>query len=313
MKRMRGHILVTGGLGFIGRHLTARLVREGYEVTVVDQYVPEKKMPGVHYVLHDIQKKWNADLLESITGIINLAGVSIFGRWTPSYQQAIYDSRILGTRALLDACSTLAHPPRVFVSASAIGYYGDTGTYCVYEDAPSGKDFLAHVTRDWEQEATRAEEIGMRTVIFRTSHVLGRGGFLGPLFTPFRLGLGAWFGNGENYLSWVHIDDLVHAYVFALDEVHELSGIYNIAAAECIPQKKLLKAFGQILNRPVWLSLPLILMRLRYGDFADVLTASQCVSSDKIRDKGYEFHYDTLDFALQEIVQKFLQQTYEKK
>lgn len=295
-------ILITGGSGFIGSKLTQALLDKGYAVLVADLGEPRIKherliFEKLNLSVDEIPKKYDGELY----GIIHLAGKNIFGRWTEGFKKGVYDSRIESTKKIVETVSRWNTKPKVFVSASAFGFYGNAGEIEVEEFAKSGTDFLAKVCIDWEIEAKKAEAFGIRSVQIRTAHVLGNGGLLAPLFLPFRLGLGAWIGNGNAWLPWVHIKDIVNIYIFALEN-ESLHGPVNTGAPETIRQKDFMKMFGKSYGRYVLFSIPIFLLYLRYGALAYTFDNSVKMSSKKLFDFGFKHKHPQLKEALDDVV-----------
>jgi len=295
-------IFITGGSGFIGTKLTQALLDKGYAVVVADLREPRITHKLLTFeklnLSHDeIPKKYDGVLY----GIIHLAGKNIFGRWTDGFKKGVYDSRIESTRKIVGTIAQWSMKPKVFVSASAFGFYGNAGDAEVDESAESGADFLANVCVDWEREAKKAEEFGIRTVQIRTAHVLGHGGLLAPLFVPFTFGLGAWIGKGDAWFPWVHIEDMVHIYLFAVEN-ENLHGSVNTGAPDLIRQKDFMKMFGKAFGRNVLFSIPIVLLYLRYGDLAYTFDNSVKMSSKKLIKAGFKYKHPKLREALGDVV-----------
>lgn len=295
-------ILITGGSGFIGTKLTQALLDKGYAVVVADLGEPRIKhellaFEKLNLSHNEIPKKYDGVLY----GIIHLAGKNIFGRWTEGFKNVVYDSRIESTRKIVETILDWNNKPKVLVSASAFGFYGNAGETEVDELAKSGTDFLAKVCVDWEAEAKNAEDYGIRTVQIRTAHVLGNGGLLAPLFVPFRFGLGAWIGKGNAWLPWVHIEDIVNIYIFAVEN-ESMHGPVNTGAPEQIRQKDFMKMFGKAYGRYVLFSIPIFLLYLRYGDLAYTFDSSTKMSSKKLFEAGFKHKYPQLIEALKNVI-----------
>jgi len=295
-------ILVTGGSGFIGTKLTQALLDKGYAVVVSDLVKPKIKHERLTFKKSDlsidkISKRYDGVLY----GIINLAGKNIFGRWTEDFKKSVYESRIESTKKIIGTISHWNTKPKVFVSASAFGFYGNAGEGEVNESANSGTDFLAKVSVDWEEEAKKAEAFGIRSVQIRTAHVLGNGGLLAPLFLPFRLGLGAWIGTGSAWFPWVHIEDIVNIYIFSVEN-DSLHGPVNTGAPEKIRQKDFMKMLGKTYGRYVLFSIPIILLYLRYGALASTFNNSVKMSSKKLLEAGFKHKHPELKEALEDVV-----------
>jgi len=298
----RKTILITGGSGFIGTKLTQALLNKGYAVVVADLGEPRIEHEHLTFEKLDLSRDEIPKKYDGVFyGIIHLAGKNIFGRWTEEFKKGVYNSRIESTRKIVRVISLWNNKPRVFVSASAFGFYGNAGETAVEENFKSGTDFLANVCVDWEAEAKKAEDYGIRTVQIRTAHVLGKGGLLAPLFVPFRFGLGAWIGKGTAWLPWVHVQDIVNIYIFAIEN-EDLRGPVNTGAPEEIRQKDFMKMFGRAYHRYVLFSIPLFVLYARYGDLAYTFGNSTKMSSKKLSLAGFTHKHPQLKEALEDVV-----------
>lgn len=293
-------ILVTGGTGFIGTKLTRLLQLKGYKIIVLSRHKP--KDPKLLHIKADLSKKIPHDpLLEGLYGVIHLAGKNIFGRWTKRFKKGIYDSRIEGTKNLVDALKDVKKKPKIFISASAVGYYGDRNNELLTEKSEAGKDFLAHVCIDWEKESSKVISMGMRWAVVRTAVVLGKKGAIVKALTPlFKAFLGGPLGSGKQYFPWVHVDDLVRAYLYILE--NKIDGPINVCAPEKITNAEFSKALGEVLHRPSWFKTHKWMLRLAVGEFADAIMASQRVSSKKLESNGFSFDYPTIKKALKKSI-----------
>jgi uncharacterized protein (TIGR01777 family) len=298
------NILITGGSGFIGTHLTQELLKRGCRVIVVDRSAPKINHDNLSFVKLDLTKE---DLPKEYDGVlfavVHLAGKSIFGRWTESFKKEAYDSRILSTKSLARSFSTWQEKPKVMVSASAFGYYGDKGDVLVTEEDSPGKDFGAGLCKDWEEEVQKSSALGMRTVQVRTANVLGQGGLLSPLWLPFKCGLGFYLGKGEGWFPWIHIEDIVALYLFAIEN-EKVSGPVNAAGEDYVTQKEFMKTFAGLMKTWAVVSIPIIFLFIRFGDFAFSFNNSVKMSSEKITGLGFVFKYRKLDTALRSIITK---------
>jgi uncharacterized protein len=294
-------VTVTGATGLIGSALVRELTARGDAVTALTRS-PEKareRLGGVEAVAWDPQA--NAappQALEGRDAIVHLAGENLAQRWNEKVKRRIRDSREQGTRALVAGIRAAEPRPGALVSISAIGYYGDTGDRRVDEDTPPASDFLAQVCVAWEREAQAAAELGLRVVRVRNAVVLDkRGGALSKMLTPFRLGVGGPVAGGRQYLSWIHLDDVVAILLRALDDP-DLNGAVNAAAPEAVTNAEFSKALGRALRRPAVAPVPAFALRLLYGDMAQLVTTSQRVAPRRLRELGYEHRHPQLDDAL---------------
>jgi uncharacterized protein (TIGR01777 family) len=295
-------ILITGGSGFIGYHLSQALLERGYEVISIDITPARIIHPRFSFVVCDLLKDdiSNLSLLNDLHGVVHLSGKNIVVRWTKETKQAIYDSRIVTTKKLVTFLSKQKHKSSVFVSASAVGYYGDTGEELVTEEHAPGIDFLAMTCVAWEKESREASEFGIRSVQIRTASVLGPGGFLAQVAKPFHWYLGSWFGHGSNWFPWIHYKDLVALYVYALEK-ETVSGAYNAVAPELVTQKILFKAYGKAIRQPIWARIPAFVVKLVFGSLSQLFLMSQKISSEKVQKAGFTFSNKTLQSAMADL------------
>jgi uncharacterized protein len=300
-------ILITGATGFVGRRLCEMLHQAGHTVRALsrDSVAAKQRVPHLKEVFpwNPLQELPPLQAFEGCDAIINLAGESIAGRWTAPKKQLIRDSRVLGTKNLVNALAQLSSRPKVLISASAIGYYGDRGEETLTEDAAPGSDFLAQVCRDWENEALKAESLGMRVVRLRIGLVLGRGGgTLQALLPLFRVGLGGPLGSGRQWWSWIHRDDLCRLIVQILAN-ESISGPVNATAPQPVRQKEFAQVLGRVLRRPAFLPTPAFALKIALGEFADGILASQRALPRRAQEMGYRFQFEELEGALREILQ----------
>jgi len=276
--------MVLGGNGFVGRHLVRALQARGDAVSVSSLRDPQAAAAAT--AGHD--------------AVVNLAGASVSERWSDAQKKAIADSRIALPHAYLDALAAAGAKPSVYVSASAIGYYGTSATATFTETSPPGDDFLARVCVGWETEARRAETLGMRVALIRTGLVLGTdGGALAKLLPIFKLGLGGPIGSGTQWYSWIHIDDLVGIYLLALDGA---SGPLNGTAPAPVTNRAFTDALGAALHRPAFLPVPAFAISAILGEGAVVVVEGQRVLPEATHERGYTFVYPTLAGALAALV-----------
>jgi hypothetical protein len=296
---------ITGGLGFVGRNLSDFLLQEGNRVTAVGvRKSPELiDHPNFRYLSADTTKEgaWQQELGDQQV-IVNLAGKSIFKRWTETYKKQIFDSRIATTRNLVSALPSGSQV--VFCSTSAVGYYGSRGDEMLTEDAPPGDDYLAEVGKHWEREALQAQAKGARVVLTRFGIVLDKeGGAMAKMIPAFRYFLGGPLGNGEQWFPWIHLDDLLCAYQFVIEHP-EVSGPVNFCAPRPVRNKELAVKLAIALNRPALMPAPAFMIKLLLGEFGECLLSSQRAVPDKLEKFGFKFKYADLDSALSEIVQR---------
>jgi len=295
------NILVTGASGMIGTALTSSLTASGHEVTRLVRAQPK---PGEKAI------RWNpmagiieASALEGMDAVVHLAGENIAERWTAAKKVKIRDSRVKGTQLLCETLARLTSPPKVLVSASAVGYYGDRGEETLTEDSPPGRGFLPEVCRAWEAATEPARQHGIRVVQLRLGVVLSAaGGALAKMLPPFRLGLGGVLGSGRQYMSWIALDDAVGAMQHAI-ATDSLQGPTNAVAPRAVTNQEFTKTLGKVLGRPTAIPLPAFAARLMFGEMADeLLLASARVQPTKLLASGYQFRYPELEAALRHVL-----------
>jgi hypothetical protein len=281
------HVLVTGASGFVGSALRERLAARGDAAEGVS--------------LRDGGAPTTAQVAAA-DAVVNLAGEAVEGRWTEAKRNAILTSRVDGTRRLVDAIATASERPRVLVSASAIGWYGDRGDEALDEDSAPGEGFLHDVARAWEAEAMRAAELGVRVVVVRLGLILGRGGGAFPrLLTPTRLLAGGPLGSGRQWWAWVHLDDVTGIVLHAIDDA-SASGVLNATAPEPRRQREVARALGAAAHRPAVTPAPALALRLLLGGFASELLSSRRVLPKRTGASGYAFTHPRLEGALADLV-----------
>lgn len=296
-------VLVSGATGFIGTRLCQELAGAGHEVKALsrDPSAARQALDGI-----DDAHAWAPNdepapptVIEGADAIVHLAAERVNGRWTNAKKERIRNSRAAGTRNLVDAIEASDDRPTVLVSASAIGYYGDRGEEKLTEESGPGDGFLPEVCQRWEEEATRAEELGLRVVRLRIGIVLDAGGgALGAMLLPFKLGIGGPLGSGRQWWSWIHRDDLVGIVRFALEN-ERLTGVYNATAPEPVRQKDFAAVLGDVLHRPAFMPAPAFALKLVLGGFAVELLGSKRVLPGRIAAAGYEFEHPGLREALE--------------
>jgi hypothetical protein len=294
-------VLVTGSHGLIGTALIPRLRARGDRVLRLVRGAPE----GADDVAWDPPAGTiDAESLEGVDAVVHLAGAGIGDKkWTPERKQLVLESRTQPTGLLCRTLAALDAKPRVLVSASAIGYYGDRGDEVLTEDSGPGDDFGARVCREWEDATSPAAEAGIRVVRTRSGLVLAaNGGLLKRLLLPFKLAIGGRLGSGKQYMSWIAIEDELRALLYALD-TDTLAGPVNLTAPNPVTNADFTSTLGNVVHRPTVLPTPLPALKLVYGgELVDTLLGSQRVSSAKLRDSGFEFSQPDLDGALRAIL-----------
>lgn len=299
-------VLVTGASGFIGASLCDALLVRGDTVVGLtrDPKRARGTNPGVSWhAWEPTLERPPAEAFEGVDGVVNLLGEKIDQRWSEEAKRRIMESRRTGTHNLVGTISALERKPRVLVSQSAIGYYGDCGEAIVDESSEPGEGFDAEVVVEWEKAAREAEGTAVRLVVVRTGHVLDpRGGFLAPQLTPFKLGLGGPLAGGAQYVSWIHIEDEIGILLWALGE-ERASGVVNATAPHPVTNKAFSKALGKALGRPAVMPIPGVALDLMYGrEFGQVLRGGQRVMPRRALDLGYEFRHPNLDAALEDLL-----------
>lgn len=301
-------VLIFGGTGFIGRKLVEELLANGYELVLMTRNKEKaKEIFGDKVALSE----WDKSLLiipspelENIDYIINLAGETIGSyRWTNARKERIIQSRVETTRAIVEAIRNKVFSPKSLINVSAIGYYGANNEDELIESSPSGNDFLASVCQEWEREALKAEELDVRTVIIRIGLVLGNGGVLKQMVMPYNFYLGGPLGNGEQWLSWIHIDDLTRIIRYTIEH-EQLSGSVNATAPNPVTMSKFSHTLGIVLNKPSRFRIPTSVLRFLLGEMADLLVNGQKVIPEKITKAGYKFKYPLLEKALKDLLRK---------
>lgn len=293
--------LVTGATGFIGKKLVARIEHP---------VVLSRDMAAAKHAFPDAQVfAWEpetgpppAAALEGVDAVFNLAGESVAsGRWTARRKELIKNSRVAGTRNLVNAIEAQSKRPRALVSMSAVGYYGSRGDEVLTEEAKPGTDFLAKVCAEWEAEANRAASFGVRVVTPRVGVVLGKdGGALARMLPPFRFGLGGRLGNGRHWMPWIHLDDLIEILLFAAK--FKISGAFNAVAPTPVMNLEFTRALAAALHKPAIFPVPAFVLRLMFGELASVLLASQRVAPQAAVKAGIRFKYTSIGEALRQIL-----------
>ena len=305
-------IAITGATGFVGSRLVARLVAESHEVKVLTRNVEKARkvfaaseFKPLEFVAYKPLEsgEWQAEI-SGCDGVINLAGEPISERWSNDRKTKILNSRKLGTQKVVEAIAKADPKPPVLVSSSAIGYYGTSETTEFFETSePAEHDFLSEVCQAWEAEANKAKDLGTRVVIIRTGIVLGDGGAIGKMITPFKLYAGGPIGSGRQWFSWIHIDDLVSLYIKALLDP-AMHGAYNGTAPEPLRMKELADTLGEVMDRPSWLPVPDFAIEALLGDGAVVVLKGQKVLPERTQAAGFTYDYAEAKDALADVVKK---------
>ncbi len=294
-------IIITGGSGFLGTAITKRLLEMGsYDIVVMDIAPPRVEHEHVSFFKKNLLEPFDLQqdyaLLKNPYAIIHLSGKSIFGRFTDQHKQLIRNTRVLGTRHLVDLFARDDYRPQTLVAASAVGFYGDqSGEVLVESSEPKNRMFLSQVVEDWEEENLRAREYGVAVTCIRNGHILGKGGLLGVIQKQFRFGIGTMLGNGKASMPWIDIDDLIELYIAGTDG--SLPAVINGVSGTHETQKDFSHAIGAIKNTKIYLPIPRFALRIKFGDFADEMLVDQHVISE---------HIEPYHLNLEEVVKKHL-------
>lgn len=296
------NITVTGASGFIGTRLVKRLTTLGHSVHGLARKRPERQTERFEFSAWDVTDGVPpAEAFEKADAVVHLAGEPIAQRWTPEVKKRIRESRGEGTRNLVSRIEATGKQVRTLVSSSAIGYYGSRGEDLLTETSPPGSGFLPDICVEWERAAEQARAAGIRVVTIRTGIVLGReGGALRQMLTPFRLGVGGKLGDGQQWMSWIHADDLVELIRFSVEEPL-LSGPVNGTTPNPVRNIDFTRALAKALHRPAFLPVPVPALKLLYGEMAEVLTSSQRVLPHAAVAAGFRFQYPFIEDAFEAI------------
>ncbi|NVK21111.1 MAG: TIGR01777 family protein [Kangiellaceae bacterium] len=294
-------VLITGGTGFIGRNLIPLLQKDNYKITVLSRnpalYQQDFFFQHIDFI-NDLSQ------LNSVDIVINLVGENLSNkRWSKEFKNTIKQSRIENTIKLVDWMQSLEKTPHTFISGSAIGFYGVRGNEDITENSDAGyaKEFQVRLCQDWEASALRAQKYGIRTCIIRTGVVLGNDGALPKMLLPFKLGLGGKLGNGQQYFSWIHIQDHIAAIKHLINN-NSLSGAFNLTAPNPVTNEQLTKTLGKIINRPTFANMPAFALKVIMGEMAEILLTGQKVIPKKLQQSGFEFRFTDLEEALKDII-----------
>ncbi len=294
-------VLITGASGLVGTELQKSFAKKGYEMLLASRKEPTDEK----HVQWGIEEGFSEpEKLEGIDAVVHLAGENVSGlRWTEEKKKAIRDSRVMGTRNVVDAISKLKNKPKVFVASSAIGFYGTRGDEEVTESSAAGDNFLAEVSKAWEAESRRAEDAGIRTVLLRTGIVLSKnGGALATMLTPFKLGVGGVVGSGKQWMSWISMDDEIAVINYVIEN-ENIRGAVNAVSPNPVTNHDFTKTLGEVLYRPTFLPLPEFAVSMVFGEMGDaLLLASTKVLPKRLEDAGFEFKYPDLKPAIENAV-----------
>ncbi len=293
------NVLITGGSGFIGKHLSVQLLAQGHSVWVLTRTAAKARAQ----VPADVTLVEQLEGLQGIEAVINLAGENLAGgRWSASRKAAFRSSRIETTKRLVAWMQSLTQRPQVLVSGSAIGYYGDHADDVLTEADPPASDFAALLCRDWEGAAEEASVLGVRVCRVRIGIVLGTdGGALAKMLPPFRLGLGGRMGDGRQWMSWIHRDDLVHLLCWLL-QTRNAVGAFNATAPTPVRNAEFSSVLARVLGRPALLPMPALALRTMFGEMASLLLGGQQVQPARAESLGFAFRYAKLEPALRDLL-----------
>jgi len=297
------NILVTGASGLIGSALVPSLTGAGHTVTRLTRSQPRPEERAIPW--DPMRSPLDASALDGVEAVVHLAGETIAQRWTSEIKARIRDSRVKGTQVLCEALTRMPTPPKTLVSASAVGYYGDRGEEILTEESAPGRGFLAEVCRAWEAATEPARGGGIRVVPLRFGVVLSTaGGALAKMLPPFRLGMGGMLGSGQQYMSWVALDDAISIIQHVL-ATESLQGPVNAASPGAVTNQEFTRTLGKILGRPTVIPMPAFAARLMFGEMADeLLLASARVQPARLTTSGYRFRYPDLTAALRYLLER---------
>ncbi|MBX3009287.1 MAG: TIGR01777 family oxidoreductase [Melioribacteraceae bacterium] len=298
-------VAITGATGLIGKKIVKKLVDRGDQVLVLTRSVEKTKglfSANVDLVEWDIKSKDLQTKLEGVDAIIHLAGENVMGkRWNDEHKNKILESRIIGTRSIVDAIYKMENRPKVLVGASAVGYYGNSEIQ-VDELSNVGTGFLADVVKAWENETVKVEMLNVRRVNVRIGIVLDKNeGALAKLLTPFRLFVGGALGSGNQWFPWVHVEDVVDLFLFSLD--NNINGVVNAVSPDIVRMNEFCKVLGKMMKRPSYFNVPEFVLKLVIGEAAEVILTGANVSPKRTIELGYKFIYPNLKSALKEILE----------
>lgn len=305
---MRKKILITGATGLIGKRLVSKLKSKHYEITIFsrDKEKGKREVPEADAVIEwDYNKpdEWQK-FVDGKDAVVHLAGANLAGkRWDEEYKKLAYNSRVKSAKSLVEAIENAEKKPSVFITSSAVGYYGDRGNEELTEDSSPGNDFLAGFCVDWEKASLPVKNFGCRHSAIRTGNVLStEEGPIAKMMLPFQLFIGGPLGSGDQWFPWIHMDDIVNIYEFVLE--NEIHGPVNAASPNQINMKQFAKALGDSLGRPSLFPVPKFAIKIVAGEIADAVTGSQKVIPKKLLENNYQFIFPEINSAIKDTLQK---------
>ncbi len=303
---MAKKIIVTGATGLIGKSLCEKLISNGYEITIFSRSKSkaEKIIPNAAAYVEWDYKNINS-FQKNVDGkdaIIHLSGANLGAkRWTENYKKIIYESRIISSRNLVEAIKYAANKPKIFISASAVGFYGEKGDQLITEESSAGNDFLSKICYDWEEAAALSTKYGCRHSAVRTGIVLSlQEGMLNKMITPFKFFVGGPLGNGKQWVPWIHLVDLINLYIFILE--NEIHGAVNAASPNPVRMNNFADELGNVLNRPSYFRVPKFAIKIAAGEIADFILMSQRVIPKKLKEANFNFNFVDLKNALTDTI-----------
>ena len=302
---MAGKILISGGSGLIGSRLSEMLIDQGYEVAHLSR-APDKFSHYKTFRWNIKEKYIDENAITYADYIVHLAGAGLADeKWTKERKREILSSRVDSTQVLLNGLQQKNHHVKGFISASAIGIYGNSGDQLMSEESSYGDDFMAEVCKAWEAAAWQIRDLGLRTVIMRTGIALSeKGGALPQMARPIKMMAGAPLGSGKQYMSWIHIDDLCRLYIRAIEDT-QYAGVYNAVAPHPVTNQEFTESLAEAMHKPLVLpKVPSFALNLMLGEMSDVVLSGQRVSANKVLQTGFTFEYNYLDEALESFYSK---------
>lgn len=293
-------VTILGGSGLIGSAISQFLTSQGFEI-----FILSRRPKNSHTIVYQNLEDQNVlDLLQKTDVIINLAGETIAQRWTKSAKEKIFNSRVKVTEQLIQALQKINKRPALLINTSATGFYGDQGDRLVDESVEAGDDFLSQTAKQWELTAMQGFDLGMRVVTPRFGVVLAsNGGFLSKLLLPFKLFVGAILGSGQNYLPWIHIEDLTRIILFLIEN-RDIEGAVNVVSPQAVTVTEFSHTLAKGLHRPCLFKVPSLLLKIFLGEMSVLMLASCKVFPEKLMTAGFQFEYSDLDKALKALLQK---------